>query len=59
MNPNWPEVFLHTGARDRQWLHLDPSDRDDGENSECSEFILRWGGKGSAVVLHVGSGEWL
>lgn len=59
MNPSWPEVFMHTGRGNQQWLHLDPSDRDDGENTEYSEAVLRWHVKGSATVLHVGSGEWL
>lgn len=54
-NPDWPDVFLHTGSKRKPWLHLDPSDRDDGDDTEYSEAVLRWHGDGSAVILHVGT----
>lgn len=54
VNPNWPDVFIHTGNKSQPWLHLDPSDRDDGENALFSEALLRWHSNGAATILHLG-----
>lgn len=51
-NPKWPDVFLHTGSSRAPWLHLDPSDREDGETTTTSGAVLRWHGNGSATVMH-------
>jgi len=50
-NPLWPDVFLNTGSSRDPWLHLDPSDRYDGENTVASAAVLRWFGDGKATVL--------
>lgn len=54
INPNWPDVFMHTGNKNQPWLHLDPSDRDDGEATLFSDELLRWHCSGSATILHLG-----
>jgi len=54
LNPDWPSVFLNAGGSRTPWLHLDPGDRSDGETTLPSGEVLRWYGKGSAIVLREG-----
>lgn len=49
-NPNYPKVFRKAWAEG--WLELDPSDRDDGENTDTAAAVLRWSSHdGTATVL--------
>lgn len=50
-NQDYPELFRNSGSKDRPWMHLDPSDRDDGEATEHSGTVLRWRLDGKAVIL--------
>lgn len=50
-NQDYPELFRNSGSKDRPWMHLDPSDRDDGEVTEHSGTVLRWRLDGKAVIL--------
>ncbi|WNM64523.1 hypothetical protein SEA_MIDNIGHTRAIN_36 [Arthrobacter phage MidnightRain] len=51
-NPEWPTVFLHAGSKRMPWLNLDPGDRDDGEVTVESGYVLRWHGTESVTVIY-------
>lgn len=47
-NPKYGDVFERFLSG---WLHLDPSDRSDGEGTVHSAEVLRWHGDESVTVL--------
>ncbi|UUX60156.1 hypothetical protein [Glutamicibacter halophytocola] len=51
-DPEHPELFLKCGFKWAPWMALDPSDRNDGENTESSGAVLKWRCDGEARVLY-------
>ena len=48
-NPHYPSVFRKAWADG--WLALDPSDRDDGENTITATALLRWYSHDSTATI--------
>lgn len=53
-NPAWPTVWLNTGSHRDPWLCLDPSDREDGESTHPTMYVVRHEGTASITILDHG-----
>ncbi|MHC6175448.1 hypothetical protein [Glutamicibacter sp. X7] len=51
--PEHPELFAKVSFHGRPWQTLDPSDRNDGEDTESSGTVLKWRCHGEARVLYM------
>jgi hypothetical protein len=50
----WPigRIFEKTSKHRNEWMHLDPSDRYDGEDSQPAALIVNYYGTGGCTVLY-------